>query len=125
MNNRYRKDIGDYGEKLAEGALLKKGYEIIAKKYTIKGGEIDLIAKKNNTLVFVEVKTLPHGSVDTLNLVFSYKKKLAVSKTARVFLEHNRQYSDCLKRFDAIIIDLPGMPQVVHIKDAFQSCGGY
>ena len=47
---------GDYGEKLAARELIKKGYAIREKNYHTRMGEIDIIAEKDNTVVFVEVK---------------------------------------------------------------------
>lgn len=79
--------------------------------------------KAQGTLVFVEVKTLPHGNMDILEKVMGYKKQMAVSKTAKIFLLHNRQYSDCKIRFDVIVIDMPGLPKVYHIKNAFDYVG--
>jgi len=70
-----KRKFGDTGEKIAEKYLQEKGYIIIDRNYTKAYGEIDLIAKKDNALVFVEVKTrdmkhvhdfLPEQSVNTL-----------------------------------------------------------
>jgi len=54
-----KKEIGYLGEGVAERYLIQKNYLILAKNYTIKGGEIDIIAQDldNLDLVFVEVKT--------------------------------------------------------------------
>jgi putative endonuclease len=52
-----RKKFGDFGENLAEETLVKRGYDILEKKFRSNIGEIDLIAKDKDTLVFVEVKS--------------------------------------------------------------------
>jgi len=58
------KKIGNLGEKIAERYLKKKGYQILEKNYINKfvsgpqKGEIDIIVKKNDTIIFVEVKSL-------------------------------------------------------------------
>jgi putative endonuclease len=52
-----RQQFGDYGEKVAEKVLIKKGYKILERKFRSRMGEIDLIAQDNKTLVFVEVKS--------------------------------------------------------------------
>ena len=54
MNN---KEKGDLGELIALKYLTKSGAEIIEKNYKIKTGEIDIIAKIDNELVFIEVKS--------------------------------------------------------------------
>ena len=55
--SRYRKDLGDFGETVAEKFYLKSGYRVLEKNYTVRGGEIDLIVENRKFLVFVEVKT--------------------------------------------------------------------
>ena len=52
-----RQQFGDYGEQVAEKVLVKKGYKILERKFRSRMGEIDLIAKDRETLVFVEVKS--------------------------------------------------------------------
>lgn len=56
MNNENRK-IGVIGEKIAQEYLKEKGYEIIEKNFYCRFGEIDIIAKYNEEITFVEVKT--------------------------------------------------------------------
>src|SRR3989344_6369519 len=48
---------GSYGENLACEFLKKQGYKIVEKNYRIRGGEVDIVAKDKDYLVFVEVKT--------------------------------------------------------------------
>ena len=48
-------EVGAYGEKVAAKFLKKQGYKIVGKNFVSAHGEIDLIAKKDGTLVFVEV----------------------------------------------------------------------
>ena len=48
---------GNYGENLAAEYLIKKGFEIIARNYRYRRCEIDIIARKENWTIFVEVKT--------------------------------------------------------------------
>lgn len=50
-------NIGNQGEKLACQYLQKMGYQILERNYRIRGGEIDIVGKDKETLVFVEVKT--------------------------------------------------------------------
>ena len=54
-----KRPIGESGEALAARFLREAGLEIIAVNYWTKAGEIDIIAKEGETLVFVEVKTWP------------------------------------------------------------------
>ena len=50
-------DLGKLGEKLAAEHLRKKGYDILVQNYFFGKAEVDIVARKDNQLVFVEVKT--------------------------------------------------------------------
>ena len=50
----YNKDIGSFGEALARDYLISKGYKILNMNFRNKFGEIDIICKKNNLLIFCE-----------------------------------------------------------------------
>ena len=54
---KYRQTIGKQGENKAKNYLKRRGYQILETNYRTKAGEIDLIAKEKDCLVFVEVKT--------------------------------------------------------------------
>ncbi|MDJ0753931.1 MAG: YraN family protein [Ardenticatenaceae bacterium] len=56
MSN-YRQSLGRWGESVAATYLIANGYEIISRNWRCRYGEIDLIARKNEVLHFVEVKT--------------------------------------------------------------------
>jgi len=83
---------GDIGEEVAFLYLKKHGYKILERNHTNKIGEIDIIAKKHKTIVFVEVKTQyepekiglhPERNVD-------YKKQQKLIRTAQYYLlQHN------------------------------------
>ena len=57
MTGNGRKQLGDWGERIAEHRLTAKGYEILDRKWRCARGEIDLVAQAGQVLVFVEVKT--------------------------------------------------------------------
>ena len=57
MTRGYRKTLGDWGEQVASTYLESQGYEILARNYHSRHGELDLIATKNKGLYFIEVKT--------------------------------------------------------------------
>ena len=113
------KEIGNEGEKRACQYLLSKGYEIIEKNWNTKSGELDIIVKKDGTLVFVEVKTLPNATPDMLSSVLGKQKQKRIVKTAKHFMLKHRQYSNSYIRFDAIVLDMQGLPPAYHIENAF------
>lgn len=74
--NRHNKDIGDMGERIVYNHYLKNKRCIIKNTNVyFKGGEIDIIAEKSNTLIFVEVKTVKEGCVEAVDNFTSKKAK--------------------------------------------------
>ena len=114
-----RKYTGSSGENRASDFLEQHGYSILQRNFRTKTGEIDIIAQKDETIVFVEVKTLPKGTVELLSAVLNIQKQKRINKTAKCFLSIHRQYSNKLIRFDVIVVDMPGLPEVYHLENAF------
>lgn len=113
------KKIGSDGEDRAAAFLISEGYNIVARNWRTKRGEIDIIVSKEDILVFVEVKTLPSGSLETLSHELNRRKQKRIIETANFFLLTNRKYNNSKIRFDVLVIDMPGLPSVYHIQDAF------
>ncbi len=113
------KTVGNDGENRAAAFLESKGFSIIERNWRTKRGEIDIIAFKNDTLVFIEVKTLPNGTLDMIQRELNYQKRERILKTSKRFLLKHRQYSNSYVRFDVIVIDMPGLEPVYHIENAF------
>ena len=113
------KQTGEDGENRATQYLISKGFAIIERNWRTKGGEIDIIAYKNDTIVFVEVKTLPNGTTDMIQRELNYQKRQRIIKTSKRFLLNHRQYSNSYIRYDVIVIDMPGFERVYHIENAF------
>ena len=113
------KIVGNEGEDRAASYLLKKGYEILERNWRTSRGEIDIIAYKSQTIVFVEVKTLPNGTLDMIQKELNRQKQQRILKTSKCYLLNHRQYSNSYVRFDVIVIDMPGLEAVYHIENAF------
>lgn len=119
MHNR---QLGAFGEGLAEKYLKKNRYKILKKNFYIKGGEIDIIAQKDEYLVFVEVKTRCNIKFGNPAEAVTFHKKHRIIKAAKVFLQ---KYGNAYARFDVIEIYLTlkggeyAAERVSHIKNAF------
>lgn len=113
------KAVGDEGENKAASYLSSHGYTIIARNWRTRNGELDIVAHKGNVAVFVEVKSFPHGNADTLEYALNAHKRAKIIETSKRFLSCNRQYSKDYVRFDVIVVDTPGFPEVYHIENAF------
>ena len=124
VKNLYKKKLGYSGEDRACEYLLKNGYSIVARNFTVRGGELDIVAEKGETLVIFEVKTLPHGDSETLKKLLNTQKIKTLVRTTKHFLLKHLHFRKKLKkhnliRFDVLALDLPGFPPVFHIENAF------
>ena len=99
--------IGELGEKLVALWLESKNYQILARRWRCRWGEIDLIAleQSSNTLVFIEVKTRSHNNWDAEGiLAIDLRKQQKIEKTAQMFLAQNPQLADFPCRFDVALV---------------------
>ena len=80
--------------------LKKKGYKILEQNYKNKIGEIDIIAKDKNNLIFVEVKTRRSEKFGTPSEAVTYYKKQKIVNTAKMYLLKNP--TDLNIRFDIV-----------------------
>jgi putative endonuclease len=113
------KQRGVDGEQKAVDYLISKNYKILHRNWRTKKGEIDIIAQIDDTIVFVEVKTLPSGCLETLQHILGKIKQKRIAETTKCFLNLYRQYNDSYIRFDVIVIDMPGFDSVYHLENAF------
>jgi putative endonuclease len=84
---REKKELGRRGEEVAFRFLKKKGYRIIEKNYACKMGEMDIIAKEKDTLVFIEVKTRTSSLFGPPQLAVNFSKQRQLSKVALNYLK--------------------------------------
>ena len=112
--------VGDLGERAAADYLQEAGYEILKRKYRLKIGEIDIIAKINNTLVFVEVKTRSNSRYGFPAEAVTYRKQQKIINMAQCYLNYINSTTACC-RFDVIEVFLAELRVIKynHIIDAF------
>lgn len=116
MNLHIKKELGNIGEQIAVEYLEKNTYKILKRNFYCKQGEIDIIAKDNQEIVFIEVKT--RSSIDfgqPSEAVNSIKLK-HMCKVAQYFL-YKSHYMNNFIRFDVIEVLIEnGKFKVNHIK---------
>lgn len=98
--------LGRWAEQEAVELLLQHHYEIVQLNYFSRFGEIDIIAKFEQNLVFVEVKARTPTQMGRAFEVVSLSKQRKMLKTALLFLQEYPQYADYYCRFDVIGFDL-------------------
>lgn len=111
-------DLGAWGEEFAALHLLKNDYEILERNWTFQKAEIDIIAKKNNEIIIVEVKTRNSDFFgDPQDFVTSGKIKL-LTKAANEYLISNEISLEA--RFDIIaILKNKNTEKLTHYENAF------
>ena len=115
-------NIAKLGEKLAVEHLKTQGYQILAENYRFRRGEIDIIAKHEKRIVFVEVKTRRSLKYGLPQSAVTKQKQRQISKVALAYLQtHNLIDTPC--RFDVIAIQLTRdleLLRLEQIKSAFE-----
>lgn len=119
MLNRKQK-FGKFGEDLAGRHLKKMGYQVICRNYRTRFGEIDIIAKDRDTIVFVEVKSRRTSTFGNPKYSITRAKQEKISKTALYYLKENDQ-SNCRARFDVVTVtSAEKNADIEIIKNAFE-----
>ncbi|MBI4824271.1 MAG: YraN family protein [Nitrospirae bacterium] len=115
-----KRQIGNKGEELAFHFLKKKGMKILNRNYRTPAGEIDIIAKDGNTLVFVEVKTRSGDLFGQPVEAISPKKKKTMERASLHYILKEKQEGRPA-RFDVVSIRiLSDKNHIEHLKDAFE-----
>jgi putative endonuclease len=118
-----RRVLGSRGERAAARYLRGQGLRVLARNVRAGGGELDLIARDGDTLVFVEVKTRRGG--DPAEAV-TPAKQATLTRAALAFLKRHRLLEQRC-RFDVVAIvwddARPGRPRIQHLRDAFPARG--
>ncbi|MDR0646493.1 MAG: YraN family protein [Elusimicrobiota bacterium] len=110
-----KRKTGDEGEDKAAEFLKAKGYKILARNYASKYGEIDIIARLKNAIVFVEVKTRASMSYGGGVAAVNVSKQNKITKTAITYIKENKP------KFDSITFDIITITdgKIEHIQNAF------
>lgn len=116
MNNR---QIGAMGEDIAKNYLIENEFTILEQNYRNKIGEIDLIAKKDNEIVFVEVKSRNNLNYGYPSEAVNMKKQYKILNTSKVYISSNKLNNSRL-RYDVIEVYLKNN-NINHIENAFWS----
>lgn len=110
---------GPWGEEQAATFLRNKGWQITARNYRTRYGELDIIAENEKYLVFVEVKTRKNDHFAQAREYVTPQKQKRLRITAEYWLQAHP--TECQIRFD--VIEVYGTPgrraEIIHIENAF------
>lgn len=111
-----KRQLGQENEYLALKYLTNKGYKIIKRNYRCKLGEIDLIAKKDDRIIFIEVKYRSNNRYGNSIEAVNKRKQQVIRNVARYYLLTNYHSLEIPISFDVIGID---KNNITHIENGF------
>jgi putative endonuclease len=116
----HRVSLGKQGEELACTVLRSRGYVILDRRYRTRSGEIDIVARDGQMLVFVEVKARVSEACGTAREAVTARKRHQLIRVAADYLAKQR-LSDVAVRFDVVTIDSAPRqsPKIDVIRHAF------
>ena len=109
--------LGISAESRAAAWLIAHGYRILARRFKSPMGEIDIVAARRYTLIFVEVKA--RATLDEAALSITERQKQRIAMAAEIWLANNPVPAIRDMRFDAILVAPGKLPR--HIPSAFES----
>ncbi len=115
------KKLGRWGERYSEKFLKRRGLKLLARNFSSRDGEIDLVmVDRDSSVVFVEVKTRANEQFDSAESAVNYSKKNKLVRTAKLFCRKYGIENRAL-RFDAVIVVLgeSAKPQVRHYQNIY------
>ena len=117
-----RRITGILGEKAAERHLAAGGMRILKRGFRFRGGEVDLIAKDDRELVFVEVKTRTPGDFGHPAEAVTFAKRRKILQAASMYLKSRGAWQHPC-RFDVISVWVEGhkVTRLEHVRDAFRA----
>ena len=116
-----KKSLGRWAENLATWHLRLRGYKILARNVRTRSGEIDLVARDGEFLVFCEVKARKGNSAGDAGDAISPQKQARLVRLAELYLADHPGLHDEPCRFDAVLIDKKAIGwQVRVVADAFR-----
>ena len=114
--------LGRIGEDLACDELQRRGYAILARRYRVRGGELDIVARDGAVVVFVEVKTREDRAFGDAAEAVNHLKRQRLARAAQDFILRHR-LMNCPCRFDVVSIHMDqGRPVLEVFLNAFDVC---
>jgi putative endonuclease len=115
-----KKEKGKFFQLVAEEYLKRNKYKIIERNFYTKKGEIDIIAEKNNLIIFIEVRSKKGENIKGYETV-DFKKQKNIIESAKFYLESKNLTNKRDVRFDVISINFNEEEIILeHIEDAFR-----
>ncbi|HEU0078630.1 MAG TPA: YraN family protein, partial [Longimicrobiaceae bacterium] len=118
---RATKPLGDRGEEIAARHLRERGWTVLDRNFRLGRKEIDLVARRGETVAFVEVKTRGGRGYGHPLEAITWKKRREIGQVAQAWIDRHGREGD-VYRFDAVavLVGGGGEPVVEHVEDAWR-----
>jgi putative endonuclease len=113
-----KNNAGTQAEKIAATFLKKNGLKCVTQNYHCRFGEIDLIMKEADTLVFVEVRLRSNSQFGSAGASITYHKQQKLIATAQHYLQ---SHGEITCRFDAILMNKADLNHIEWVRNAFEA----
>lgn len=126
MQQKKSRDIGNIGENAVADFLKSNGYDVLERNFTVRGGEIDIIAFKSGRLVFVEVKTRSSNAwISGERAVTPAKRKFLIRAAGIYYNRYKKEHGEAICRFDVAAVELENgcVKHVNYYVSAFNASG--
>lgn len=116
------KGLGGWGEDEAARLLKKKGYTILERNFRGRFGEIDIVAREGDTLVFVEVKARTNLNFGSAKEAIGLRKRRHIIRASLEYLNRNPGGGDEAIRYDVVTVEKRGEGfETELIRNAFEA----
>lgn len=105
--------------------MIRKGHRVLTRNWTCPVGEIDLVTRLKETLVFVEVRSTSHDDAESAKVSVDQRKQERLTRLAMAFMKRYR-VQDVQARFDVVVLAWPSgvkEPLIEHFENAFPALG--
>lgn len=118
LNRLNHKSLGNYGEEIAAKMMTEKGCIILQRNFRCRFGEIDIVARDGDTIIFVEVKTRRNKRFGEAEEAVDYRKQKKIRQVAEYYLMMNRSKSQKC-RFDvySVYLDENKNPEEIRVSE--------
>jgi putative endonuclease len=119
LKTNHRQSLGHTGENIAAGYLENKGYDVIARNFRTPYGEIDIIARLEDTIVFIEIKTRATKTLGPPEISITRRKAEHMRSAAEYYVQQHPELKNEW-RIDAISVQMQAHdnPMIVHFENA-------
>lgn len=109
------RSLGNFGERVAASHLEAKGYEILERNWSVREGEIDIIASKPDEIVFVEVRSRRGRTFGTPEESITGRKAAHVRAAAAAYVQEHPDVPDN-QRIDVVVLELDAKGRVLRVE---------